>query len=144
MSYLPLLDSYKEAKEILKRLAELGQIISTRDNLETPHYHHPIKGCLLIKTYGKGDLKHRVIYQTCKTHNVKVCRCGWEFGWHFGTNTKSIIQQEKDAKTHRYCHCGLPIWSKMLCKHHYWESKKHLYNKKVDLNCECAIVGTDK
>lgn len=100
MSYLPPLDSYKEAKEILSKIAE---ICSFPDELklDSQHFHHPKKGCLLIKTYGKGDLKHRVIYQTCKTHNVKVCRCGWEFGWHFGLESAKLPDITTERMSHR-------------------------------------------
>ncbi len=26
--------------------------------------------------------------QFCETHQVLVCHCGWEFGWHGGTESK--------------------------------------------------------
>lgn len=136
MSYLPPLDSYKEAKAILECLAELGSLINTRDNLETPHYHHPLKSCLLIKEYGKGDLKHRVIYQTCKTHNVKVCRCGWEVGWHFGIDSAILPDITTERISHRpkidygFGKCNKPDCSnyakhKGLCVKHYTQDLRN-------------------
>ena len=57
----------------------------------TEHFHSEADGCE-IKTYYKKRLKFGfkvVDYYKCETHHIKICRCGWEYHWHYGENTKT-------------------------------------------------------
>lgn len=31
----------------------------------------------------------------CVKHGVKICRCGWEFGWHGGIHYLTLESKEK-------------------------------------------------
>jgi hypothetical protein len=55
------------------------------------HYHAEDKDCVIIKHkvgvdhyYGTNRFINAAF---CKTHNVEICQCGWEYGFHFGTST---------------------------------------------------------
>ena len=68
----------------------------TDDNeLKDTHYHAKFKHCKIeakrIKTgINKKGKEITEMITTCLTHNIKLCRCGWEFKWHYGTNSKLI------------------------------------------------------
>lgn len=56
-------------------------------------YHHPSKGCQLVKHLSRGRQRSNVngvMYNTgvtdfyCVTHQVEVCHCGWTWGVHYG------------------------------------------------------------
>lgn len=61
-----------------------------------------IEGCKLSKPHGKHDSV------TCYTHNVEVCRCGWQVGFHFGSYSKALQNepqtpaQYRSNRIHRY------------------------------------------
>jgi len=41
----------------------------------------------------KGKFKGNDFYFSCswcEDHQVEVCRCGWEFGHHFNTNSRNL------------------------------------------------------
>ena len=59
------------------------------------HFHCKEKGCIIkdikietVEKSAKGRLWMNCCY--CKTHEVACCRCGWEWGWHGGTDNKAI------------------------------------------------------
>jgi hypothetical protein len=62
---------------------------------------HNHKKCKLIKikilsnemNRHKKGLEHdkgKMPCKYCTIHKKIVCRCGWEFGWHGGTNNKLL------------------------------------------------------
>ena len=85
------------------------------------HFHDIVKGCKM-KFYKKlvhhqkqrvnGVSVSRPLYmpaQYCLTHNpvdefgtkILICQCGWEFGWHLGTETEYVSKQ---AEAYRKIH----------------------------------------
>jgi len=58
-------------------------------------YHSIEKGCEVVPnktqlesgTLKGRHLRHNMNTLKCLTHNVTTCHCGWEFGWHYGTNS---------------------------------------------------------
>ncbi len=50
------------------------------------HFHATEFGCdtVLTLTYWEN---YPILEGYCKTHQVSHCRCGWEWGWHKGTET---------------------------------------------------------
>lgn len=55
--------------------------------IKNEHYHSPSMGCVLDDDYiQRGGRK--MFCKKCIIHDVKCCRCGWEFGWHGGKNIK--------------------------------------------------------
>lgn len=58
------------------------------------HYHDIVRGCVVIKKrqsgnyWGSGGINSRYIDgRRCMTHKINLCRCGWEWNWHFGTDS---------------------------------------------------------
>ena len=49
-------------------------------------YHSIEQGCEIVKKryFESGDAAH------CKIHKKDICRCGWEWGWHYGTESKPL------------------------------------------------------
>lgn len=39
----------------------------------------------------------------CQDHKVDICRCGWEFGWHFGTASSDLQEI-----------LGRPAWMELI------------------------------
>lgn len=58
------------------------QSLTNMKEEQNQHFHSLTKKCEIIET----DDSQRF----CKTHQVKVCRCGWEIGWHYGTESKKL------------------------------------------------------
>lgn len=55
------------------------------------HYHSEDKGCELVpEVFKQVEYGNLVYAQRCLTHDKLVCRCGWEFGWHWGHETDSL------------------------------------------------------
>lgn len=56
-------------------------------------FHHNQKGCVLepfrLKTNNK-KVRSNLACLFCKTHQVNLCRCGWEWKWHFGGDLSKI------------------------------------------------------
>jgi len=94
---------FEKILEIFKTISK-SNLFDKEQQLNNNFYHHPLKQCDLIKQYGEGKRFKRIIYQFCKTHNVKVCRCGWEFGYHYGK--QAFWKEEEVKKPQEYCHCG--------------------------------------
>jgi len=56
---------------------------------QNEHFHSVEKGCDLEPITVFVSHGHIDAYR-CKTHNADyVCRCGWEYGWHYGTDSNS-------------------------------------------------------
>jgi len=54
-------------------------------------FHHIGKGCDMEDAEIPGERSVYMFHcQRCKTHNVITCRCGWEYGWHGGTNNRVL------------------------------------------------------
>lgn len=53
---------------------------------EDPHFHSIRKGCRLrrIRIKCKYTTESEIVAKFCDTHGVEICRCGFEFGYHFG------------------------------------------------------------
>ena len=72
--------------------------MTNQEKQNNPHYHSKDKGCeLQLYTRYKRDANNYALRcYKCKTHNVLVCRCRWEFGWHYGTETKLFFIATKN------------------------------------------------
>ena len=61
------------------------------DKYESEHFHDKEKGCKLEDTQMPGRsgpgkaYGSMIICSYCTTHNIVICRCGWEWHWHHGT-----------------------------------------------------------
>lgn len=56
-------------------------------------FHHPSKGCKIIKKlfYPSGnDRKSPIVGLECLVHKKDCCKCGWQWGFHFGSNSKKL------------------------------------------------------
>lgn len=63
--------------------------------LENEHFHSIEKGCKIIpdvvKTYSStGREAGSINASYCETHYVKICKCGWEWEWHYGVYSKRM------------------------------------------------------
>lgn len=62
--------------------------------------HTDLKGCQLEShtTYRKMHANRTSFLHDfyCKTHNVACCRCGWEWGWHYGANSNLTKHHAKN------------------------------------------------
>ncbi|MEK6884465.1 MAG: hypothetical protein AABY22_32835 [Nanoarchaeota archaeon] len=47
--------------------------------IEDTHYHNSIKDCFVIK-----KRQDSIDGAYCKTHKKLLCKCGWEWQWHYG------------------------------------------------------------
>ncbi len=61
------------------------------------HFHSKAKGCEMeekdhVYNMSKGRTFARHYYY-CHTHKLKVCKCGWEIGWHYGE--KADVPEQK-------------------------------------------------
>ena len=61
-----------------------------KEYLKDPHFHHRDKGCEIENAEIPGERVYMFHCCKCKTHDVIICSCGWEFGWHYGTNSKVL------------------------------------------------------
>ena len=62
------------------------------------HFHDKESGCK-IKTYYKRKFFNWYHDHTkCLTHNKKICRCGWEVGWHNGENSCKLHKRFAQEK----------------------------------------------
>jgi len=61
-------------------------------DIDNEHFHCKDKGCKLKEiTFFRNDKrKSSIKCQFCEIHEVNVCRCGWEIGWHYGLNSKDL------------------------------------------------------
>lgn len=71
-------------------------IFDKKEKLKNTHYHTKEKGCKLVPYEKRINGTNRFFKaQKCLTHNKIVCRCGWEFGWHYGTNNRKLLKKQK-------------------------------------------------
>lgn len=54
---------------------------------QSPRYHTPAKGCKIINRSAKPT-QNADYY--CEVHRRRVCKCGWEWKWHYGTNSRKL------------------------------------------------------
>lgn len=96
------------------QLPPLGSGLKDSMTERPPRFHHPRFGCKLVsKVYGtRGKKRHRVFGGHCRTHEIDVCRCGWEWGWHDGINVISINAAS-----------GRPTFPFTESKGHTWEER---------------------
>ena len=60
------------------------------------HLHTKNRGCDIINRTIKSKNKgYSVKGGYCKTHEVEICKCGWEFGWHFNTESAKMKTEGK-------------------------------------------------
>lgn len=115
-------------------------------------YNH--SGCRLISKKIRSTEKNRrnTKYDTgeinamyCLDHEKIVCRCGWEFGHHYGTDSKNfpVINRKREFKeVKKRKELFLPILSKLMnirraCNEfgisygvfYYWMKDKDFKNK---------------
>lgn len=60
-------------------------------------FHSEYKGCdvydVVIYNRTSGGLLKALRCKHCNTHNVDLCKCGWEFGFHY--DTPSLLSSNK-------------------------------------------------
>jgi len=63
------------------------------------HFHCIKNGCEIIIHYKKPrfGVVH-IDYVKCKTHNKKICKCGWEWHWHNGENSCKLFPKGKQER----------------------------------------------
>lgn len=82
----------------------------TIEELNSSVFHHNQKNCSFSRgfsyergkrsrNYGKHPFnnrqENRAIRKFCLTHNILVCHCGFEIGWHFSESSKSLNKFKK-------------------------------------------------
>jgi len=88
----------RELQKLLKKDKEVGLTYEEEMRVRqlSPHFHSPEKGCRIVpKQQGK------ILGLRCLTHKKDICRCGWEWHWHYGTyyNPRKYQQQKKSNKS---------------------------------------------
>jgi len=59
--------------------------------MDNTKFHGKELGCELKDKRLRADKsRHYIKGQFCLTHQVNVCHCGWEFGWHYETESKEL------------------------------------------------------
>lgn len=63
----------------------------TEKQLNSPYFHDEKKGCeteekIFRRITGGKEMTINGGY--CKTHKVDLCRCGWQWGFHYGIPSK--------------------------------------------------------
>ena len=113
---------FQEILKIFRAISQLN-LFDKEQALDDPHYHH--KGKCQLVSRKTPDRYHPVKYQYCKTHQVNVCSCGWEIGYHYG---KKSEWKEPTIKNQKYCHCGRRVWARDLCRTHLaqWYRSKNV------------------
>jgi hypothetical protein len=67
------------------------------DKNKMNHYHGKCKRT--PTKIWKGD--HSIKNYHCEEHDVDTCFCGWEWGHHYGTDSKSMAFGNKSIKQYR-------------------------------------------
>lgn len=105
----PPLDKYKQTLDIFRAIAKFN-LFDKKLDLDDPHFHHPLKDCKLRRIVKKSqyDNIREHSYQYCDTHQVNVCKCGWETGdfdckkgWHYGTDSSKLRNITEIRKARR-------------------------------------------
>lgn len=62
--------------------------------MENLFFHIEVRGCRLRrskKLYRFSGKVHERRELYCEIHRCDVCRCGWEMGFHQGTNSRLLV-----------------------------------------------------
>lgn len=84
-----LVNNINETLNVSEKQLLASKIIEDKSRF----YHSEDKGCelqdvvILRKT---GVDVYNAKCKFCKTHEVDVCRCGWEIGMHYGTHSRGL------------------------------------------------------
>jgi hypothetical protein len=54
------------------------------------HFHDSRKGCKTEYKIEEAKYNGVIHGKHCITHNKDFCRCGWEWGWHQGIESKTL------------------------------------------------------
>ena len=80
-------------EKIFRGILLLPEEVGERQK-KSPYFHSPEKGCEIEKrTYYRGKTRKKLSKLKgyfCKTHQKEICRCGWEFKFHYGTYSGEI------------------------------------------------------
>ena len=75
---------------------------------DSPYYHSENKGCVLVdhkkfvkrwkykatrKDCSKKEYTEYLLEKKCLTHNIVICRCGWQRKFHQAEDSAYISQQ---------------------------------------------------
>jgi len=62
---------------------------SVENSLNDEYYHHEGKCKLEVRHRYTPETNKTLtaFYYYCHTHKCEVCRCGWQIGWHYGTQS---------------------------------------------------------
>ena len=75
---------------------------------QSPYFHSPDKGCEIEeRVYYRGKTRKKLSKLKgyfCKTHQKEICRCGWEFKFHYGTYSGEI--EKVGTKTNNLSLCS--------------------------------------
>ena len=64
--------------------------------INDPHYHSTEKGCKFHRVVRKDwEETENFTCKFCEVHKIETCRCGWEWGWHHGTDSRKIQKENK-------------------------------------------------
>ena len=59
------------------------------------HFHSEQQGCEIIVKYKKKFGVVYLNYVKCKTHHKMICKCGWEWHFHGGEDSRKICPKGK-------------------------------------------------
>jgi hypothetical protein len=128
----PLFDRYRDVYDFFTLVARAGLFDKER-NLDNQYFHHKDKGCKLENREGESCQRGNRIYkyQYCLTHNVDVCLCGWQKGFHYGTNSRKLPRPQRQIKNYGrgLCikeRCNKPALALGLCPQHYIKYNREL------------------
>jgi hypothetical protein len=69
----------------------------------TNHFHCVKDGCKIVIHYKQPrfGVVH-INYVKCETHHKKICRCGYEIGWHNNEQSCKLFPKGKQDLTQCY------------------------------------------
>jgi len=63
---------------------------------QSEYFHSADKGCEIEKRIYYRTIREKKSYKLqgsfCKTHQKEICKCGWEWKFHFGTHSKQWVK----------------------------------------------------
>jgi len=72
---------------------------------ESSKYFHSLdKNCKIIPHLffvRRGKETYKIHDLFCNTHDIETCYCGWEWSFHYGTESKTL---KNGRRTHTYQH----------------------------------------
>jgi len=134
-------EKYSNILSLFNSLSKLA-LWDKEQDLTNPHFHNIKKGCVFenkeklieYRLDKHGKPVKSMFYKRCLTHNIDVCNCGWEFNWHYGTDSIKIYKKKE-----KHCNiCENTHYAKGLCQKHYNERKRLKKYQK------CAMMYLDK